>query len=185
MRNPRLLLLLLAALAMGATGCERKRDAYKRAKTEGLHLDAGGLKYQIQLSRLMNPKIALDRSLLRDVPPTEQKPNREQAYFGVWLEIENDSKGIHQSASQFEIEDSLGKKYEPIAIDPEKSPFYYASTRMKPHAVLPDPDSPPGQTSPGGLFLLFKLDLTAYQNRPLEFRIIPPVDADAEVELDL
>jgi hypothetical protein len=185
--RPRLLVfVLLAAIAAFGAGCARKQEGgYKRAKTEGLDLGAGHLKYQIQLSRSLNPKNELDRSLLRFAPTDVNKPSPKQEWFGIWLRVENDGKKPQFSASRFEILDSLGKRYKPIPLDAKKSPLYYTPVKVNPKVVLPDPDSVPGQGGPRGLFLLFKLDLTAYQNRPLEFRVIPPVGDEARVELDL
>src|SRR4051794_38877061 len=121
MPRPRLLIVVLvAALAVIGAGCARKQQGgYKRAKTEGLDLKAGGLKYQIQLSRSLNPQLELDRSLLRYVPPGEHQPTATQEWFGIWLRTENDSTKPAFSATKFEIEDSLGKRYTPIRLDPK------------------------------------------------------------------
>jgi hypothetical protein len=181
----RLILVPLAALALVGAGCEKKESAYKEAKTEGLYLRAGGLKYQIQLSRSLNPRIQPDLELLRGIPASEKAPGKTEEWFGVWIRVENDGTKPHFSASQFEIEDSLGNKYEPVAIKVKDNPLAYQAQKLQPDHLIPEPDSMNGQVGTRGAFLLFKLNLTAYQNRPLEFTIKPPVDTDAKTELDL
>jgi hypothetical protein len=50
----RAVLVIVAVLAL--VGCGRGEGVLTTAETEGLYLDVGGLKYQVQLSRYMNPK---------------------------------------------------------------------------------------------------------------------------------
>src|SRR3954453_20529495 len=123
MVSPRLLLLvLLSAFVAVVAGCSGKESAYKEAKSEGLYLRAGGLKYQIQLSRTLNPRMAPDNEFLRGIPrseklpgkafraglpPPEKLPGKDEEWFGVWLRDENDSDKPHFAARRFEITDSL------------------------------------------------------------------------------
>ena len=53
------LLIVVAALVL--VGCGRGEGQVTTAETEGLYLDIGGLKYQVQLSRYMNPSDIEDR----------------------------------------------------------------------------------------------------------------------------
>jgi hypothetical protein len=185
--SPRLLLLvLLASFVAVVAGCGEKEEAYKEAKSEGLYLRAGGLKYQIQLSRTLNPRMAPDNEFLRGLPRSEKLPGKDEEWFGVWLRVENDSDKPHFAARRFEITDSLDKVYEPVAIKTAENPHAYIPGRhLSPRQLMPDPQSLVGQTGIRGAFLLFKLNLSAYQNRPLEFVIKPPIDREAKTELDL
>ena len=54
------LLALLAALA----GCGNKLETRTLGNTEGLYLDVGDLKYQVQMSRLINPADIEDSAYL-------------------------------------------------------------------------------------------------------------------------
>ena len=54
-----LLLVALAALVVGA--CGNKEDKTLHGATEGIYIDVGGLKYQVQISRVLNPTDREDR----------------------------------------------------------------------------------------------------------------------------
>ena len=60
-------LLIVAALAVagcgGGTG-----QLVTSADTEGIYLDLGGMKYQVQISRLLNPTDREDEGYLVDLP---------------------------------------------------------------------------------------------------------------------
>jgi hypothetical protein len=179
--------VLMSLCAVASAGCEKK-DAYTDAPTEGSYLAAGGLKYQIQDSRELNPSLVEDRAYLRRLPADERKLTKNQTWFGVWLRVENDSDRPLRSAESFEITDTLGKVYSPepsVAGDE----LGYAATTLPPAAILPNQDSIAGRTGPlEGALLLFKIEPSAYQNRPLEFRIISPTDPTrvaARVQLDV
>jgi hypothetical protein len=181
-------LLAVSIVALGATGCNGKQDAYSEGATEGTYLAAGGLKYQVQVSRELNPSLIEDRAYLRRLPAHERKIASDQTWFGVWLRVENNSDRPLRSTPSFEITDTLGKSYspEPSARGDELA---YAPTTLSPGALQPNIDSIAGRTGPlEGAILLFKIDTSAYQNRPLEFRIISPTDptrVEARVQLDV
>jgi hypothetical protein len=184
----RLLAVVSVSLcAVGSAGCD-KQDAYTEAPTEGTYLAAGGLKYQIQLSRELNQSLVEDRAYLRRLPADERKLQPGQTWFGVWMRVQNDSDQFLRSADSFEITDTLDKVYSPEPSD-EGDELAYAATTLPPETIEPNPDSIAGRSGPvEGAILLFKLDTTAYQNRPLDFRIISPTDptrVEARVELDL
>jgi hypothetical protein len=179
--------LVLVVVALAVAGCD-KHDAYTHADTEGLYLAAGGLTYQVQLSRELNPGLVEDHAYLHDLPPGSTPPSRDQEWFGVWLRIENQTNRPIRSTSGFEITDTLGRTYKPIATRVGDE-LAYAPTRLAPQAIVPNRDSIAGRTGPlMGALLIFKLDNSAYQNRPLEFHILSPDDpskTDARVGLDL
>ena len=61
-----LLLVVIAALAVGA--CGDKQEITLHGATEGTYIDVGGLKYQVQISRLLNPTDREDEGYLIDLP---------------------------------------------------------------------------------------------------------------------
>ena len=48
-------LLLLTLVAALFAGCGNKGEEHIEAETEGIYLVAGGLTYQVQMSRFLNP----------------------------------------------------------------------------------------------------------------------------------
>ena len=62
----RRLLVISAALlcALAAAGCGNKQETVTLGETEGIYLDIDELKYQVQISRYMNPDDVEDQAYL-------------------------------------------------------------------------------------------------------------------------
>ena len=172
----RLLLLLVLAAALVAGGCGNKLETRTSGATEGLYIDVGELKYQVQISRILNPSDVEDRNYLTNLPAGTLPPKGDEAWFGVWLRVENtSSKKSLPTASNFEIRDTQGATYRPY--QQTGNVFAYQPVdRLGPNTVLPDQEAPAGFGPIQGSLLLFKLTTTTLANRPLEFRIISPTD---------
>jgi len=179
-------LLMLLALTTVLAGCAEKIETRTVGETEGLYIDIGELKYQVQVSRIINPDDIEDRHYLTGLPEGTLPPKADEAWFGVWLRVQNTtSEKTLQTAEQFQIVDTQEHEFEPIEL--EGNPFAYAPQALGPNTVLPDSESPPGQGPIQGSLLLFKLTNEALQNRPLEFKIQSPEQADdiGIVDLDI
>jgi hypothetical protein len=177
-------LLLLLALAAALAGCGNKLETRTSGETEGLYIDVGELKYQVQESRILNPNEIEDRAYLAGLPAGTLPPKPSEAWFGVWLRVQNTtSKKTLPAAESFAITDTQEHVFEPVQL--EHNPFAYAPSDLKPNTVLPDPNSPAGEGVIQGALLLFKLTTEAIANRPLEFRIESPTNADEVGVVDL
>jgi hypothetical protein len=159
------LALIAALIALVAAGCGRGEGVRTTAETEGLYLDIGGLKYQVQLSRYMNENDVEDREYLEGLGETTPPPAADETWFGVWVRVQNVSGEPRQSANVWEIHDTQENIYRPVPLD---SPFAYEPGMVPPHAVWPPPDSAAGQGPAQGSLLLFKVKVDSLQNRPLE-----------------
>lgn len=181
------LTLALALVAFG--GCGNKRDAYTTADTEGVYLAADGLTYQVQLSRELNPALVEDRTLLRGLPASETRLTPDEVLFGVWLRVENNGNATHVSSDNFEIIDTEDNHYAPLTVDPSLNSFIYQPQTMRSGDLYPDLDSVASSCCPRqGALLIFRLNRSVYNNRPLDFDIRTtrtPVRTEASVELDL
>jgi hypothetical protein len=156
-----------ALLVLVAAGCGKSSGTavQQTAETEGLYLDVNGLKYQIQMSRFMNPNDVEDREYLVGLPEGAEAPSGDEIYFGVWVRVENTSE-----ATIWEIHDTQENIYRPLAIDTEVNPFVYEAVDVPPKTVIPLATSAAGQGPTQGLLLLFKIKNEAFQNRPLELK---------------
>jgi hypothetical protein len=183
----RLLMILVLAAALVVGGCGNKLETRTEGQTEGLYIDVGELKYQIQISRILNPSDIEDRNYLTDLPQGTLPPKADEAWFGVWIRVENTNSGKSlPTASSFEIRDTQGNVFRPYA--QLHNPFaYQAVDKLGPNAILPNPDTPAGFGPIQGSLILFKLTTTTLANRPLEFRIISPTDPNniGVVDLDV
>ncbi len=169
----RLIRIALATALVGlvAAGCGGTH-ATLVAETEGIYLDVNGLKYQIEMSRYMNPADIEDREYLRGLPEDEAATTGEQTWFGVWIRVQNVSETeTRQSATEWAIHDTQENVYEPVPLDPEVNVFaFQPGTELPPMSVLPLPSTAAGQGPIQGLLLLFKIENDSFQNRPLELK---------------
>jgi hypothetical protein len=185
-RTPRLLsLALLVTAALAAGGCATGHSSIvKTAETEGIYLDLGGMKYQVQISRYMNPSDVEDRSYLAGLP-TGVEPTGKETWFGVFMRVENETDRPLPAAHDFEIVDTQENVYRPIPLDAKSNPFAYQGGEVGPRSILPLPDSAAGNTPIQGALVLFKVKVESLQNRPLELHIIGSGGDKATVALDV
>ncbi len=178
-----LMLVALAAVALGA--CGNKEKVTLHGDTEGIYVDVGGLKYQVQISRLLNPTDREDSGYLVDLPAGQQL-GADENWFAVFMRVENDSDKPAPATNGYSIRDTQGHVYKPIAMGP-KNVFAYRAAVLQPKDVLPLPSSPAAESTIQGSMLLFKIPVANFQNRPLVLRI-PPAEGGGPtgtVDLDV
>lgn len=187
MRPLTLASLAVLALAPTLSACGTKTTTVKRAETEGLYVNVGPLKYQVQISRALNPgAVAEDRTMLQGVSPAEARLGPNEVWFAVFLRVENESARPQRPAEVFELADQQGGVFEPVEIGPG-NPFRYDRSPIPPNGYAPAPDTVARQLgSIGGMLQLFKVPRQALDNRPVELRIRSVVPADeATVQIDV
>jgi hypothetical protein len=177
-------MVLVLAAALVAGGCGNKQDTRTIGETEGIYIDVGDLKYQVQISRILNPSDIEDRNYLTQLPAGTLPPKADEAWFGVWIRAQNTtSEQSFDTAQDFEIVDTQENTFEPIEL--EENEWAYMPRRLGPNTVLPDSQEPAGQGPVQGSLILFKLTNEALQNRPLEFKIKNPTNPDDVGIVDL
>ena len=137
-----LLLVAVAALAVGA--CGNKESETLHGDTEGIYIDVGGLKYQVQISRVLNPTDREDRDYLVDLPAGEQLAADEN-WFAVFMRVENDGDKAEPATDAYSIKDTQGNVYKPVAMGP-KNVFAYRPAVLQPKDILPLPGSAAART---------------------------------------
>ncbi|MEA2249281.1 MAG: hypothetical protein QOH46_3810 [Solirubrobacteraceae bacterium] len=189
MRRPTIIALaLLCALALGACGTKEHRILH--GGTEGVYLDLGPegiepVKYQVQISRVLNPADPEDKAYLVGLPGDQSRLPAGQEWFAVFVRAQNEASTAQQAASDYTITDTQGTKFRPVQFGPENV-FAYRGGRIGPHGVIPVPDSPPAETTIQGSLLLFRIPTKNLENRPLELAIRAPGIPDvATVDLDV
>ena len=179
-----LLVALSLAIVAGLSACGNKQDKTLTAETEGTYVDLGDLKYQVQISRPLNPADIEDREYLKGV--TDQLGPDDQ-WFAVFVRVQNESDKAQKPATQYEITDTEEDTYNPVSIDTKSNDFAYNPTPIEGKGILPHPSAIAGQNSINGQLLLFKIPRTSLDNRPLELKIHNPADYQqtAVVNLDV
>ncbi|HEX2084395.1 MAG TPA: hypothetical protein VHF89_01820 [Solirubrobacteraceae bacterium] len=182
MAPSRLTVLLLAAvLAVGVSACgqeERDPGGFQTenaqvAETEGIYLEIGEMKYQVQTSRQLNPLLEADEEYFDGVSESDLDLADDEVWFGVWMRVENESEEPQQAADRFTIVDTQENEYVPIGIG-EQNVFAYRAGTVDGGELYPLPTTTAGERPPNGALLLFKLKRFSLDNRPLELVIDSP-----------
>jgi hypothetical protein len=191
LRKP--LLPALAALALVAfAGCG---DSHTKVSTgtyagesgaNAPYLDVGPLKYEVQLSRQLNPFDTEDATYLQGLSPTQRTLTRAQEWFAVFVQVYNGTSESRLAASTLTITDTQGLTYTPLVPDASNQ-FAYRGGEVPANARLPIADSVAAAGPTQGALLLYKIQVVSLDNRPLKLKIVDPLDASrtATAELDV
>lgn len=172
------------AAATSLTACGETHPT--SAATEGIYVNTGGLKYQVQISRQLNPWDNEDRDYLigRTGANANLAPNQD--WFGVFLRVFNTSNSPHPAAQQFYIEDTTGKRFNPVPLNQQVNVVAYQPLTVAPGNSIPVPNSLASTNPTQGGLVLFKIPVGSFANRPLELHIVPPAGGpQATVDLDV
>jgi hypothetical protein len=185
-RLARLALLCLAsAAALAASGCGNKEEFVTIGHTEGIYVTVDDLKYQIQISRILNEASPEDQGYLKGLPEGEELSD-DEVWYGVFMRVQNDSGEPHEMAEEFTIHDTEDNEFEPLELDPEVNAFVYQPYELPAGALSPRLDSPASDNTIRGGLLLFKVNASSLGNRPLEFEIASPSGGEnAIIDIDV
>jgi hypothetical protein len=191
LRKPILALpAVLAAVALGACG-----DSHTKVTTgtyagesgaNAPYLDVGPLKYEVQLSRELNPANSEDAAYLKGLGAAESKLEPGQEWFAVFVAVYNSTGRSERAAETMTISDTQGNVYAPI-VPSTVNEYAYRGGVAIPKEQLPAPDRTPFFGPTQGSMLLYKIKLISLDNRPLELKITNPEDLaeSAKAELDV
>ncbi len=172
-----------AACAFGLSACGEEEAPNLRAETEGAYIEVGELKYQVQISRPLNPGIRSDAELLSGLPAEEQELPPDQQFFAVFIRVENETNEPHPSSIEFTIEDTQGATFEPIPVD---NLIAYRPELVFPGDLLPNEQTVASFGQTQGAMLLFRIPVQALENRPLELRVQEPRgETEGTIDLDV
>jgi hypothetical protein len=185
-RSPRILASCLAvAASLAVAGCGQKEEVATHGSTEGIYVTVDDLKYQVQISRILDPASPEDEAYLRGLPAGESLA-QDEVWFGIFMRVENDSTGTHPAAREFVISDTQNARFRPLTLDPAKNVFLYQPSDLPAGKLLPVPDAPASDNTIGGSLILFKVKTGSLYNRPLELEIASPTGgANATIDLDV
>ena len=196
MNSARLLAVLLtlaSVLVLAACGAEEqpatKAESYQSvnaqlAETEGIYLTIDEMKYQVQVSRQLNPFLVDDESYLEGLSPADRRLGKDQEWFAVFMRVENEVDEPKPNAVDFEVKDTQENVYRPVRVGPSNV-WAYRPTTVPPLELYPNPNSPAGERPPYATVLLFKLRRFSLDNRPLELIITGREGEQAIVNLDV
>jgi hypothetical protein len=180
------ILASVAALALGIAACGKTNNP-STEENDGVYVTAGPITYQLQVSRTLSPYATEDSQYLRGLPPTETSLAPSQIWYGVFLWAKNQTKQWEPTANTFDIVDTEGNHYYPLRVNPSANGYAWTPQRLAPGAIQPGPDTQASFGPTQGGLLLFKLNNTVYDNRPLtlEIRGGPAHKVWSTISLDL
>jgi hypothetical protein len=173
-------LALVAALLAGAltvAGCGE--DEEELDVIEGEPVELGELRYNVQITRFLNPSDPEDEAYLvgqRDASPDDD-------YLGVFMTIENESDSSVQLPDEMTVVDTRDNTYEP-----RESESVYAlelGATLEGGGELPAPATPAATGPISGAMVLFLVNRNVTENRPIELEIPSSTGEEARVELDI
>ena len=171
-----------AALAVVVTACGGSSSPHAAtgqltghmvadANNDGTYVEAGGITYQMQISRELNPYSAEDSAYVKGLPLGIAGPGPSQLWYGVFLWAKNQHHRAYTTARNFVIEDTQGNKYYPVALSSANA-YAWTPQTLQYNETFPGPDSTASLGATQGALLLFKLSDSVYDNRPLTLYIL-------------
>lgn len=163
-RPASILVCLLIALAGTVAACGGEEELGEAVEGEPLELT--NLGYNVGITRFLNPEDHEDEEYLVGLPGAETGT----AYLGVFLSIENQTETERPSAHQYTVVDTLGGESE--ALEEIESPYALdVGAAVPAEGELPPPNTT-AQTGPiSGALLVFLVDDTVNENRPLKLEV--------------
>jgi hypothetical protein len=178
-------LVALACAAVVLAGCG-KTTRPASVENNGVYVDAGPVTYQLQISRELNQYSTEDAQYVNGLPAGTTPPSPSQLWYGVFLWAKNQTKSPHMTSDNIDIVDTDGNHYYPISLNHAANPYAWTAEQLGPGAIEPGPDTTASFGPTQGGLLLFKLNSSAYDNRPLLLEIRGPGNQLwATISLDL
>jgi len=170
-------LLALFVLALPMAGCGD--DEPELDVIEGEPIESDDVKFNVVISRFLNPDDTEDQGYLvgQDDPlPGEQ-------YFGVFMQVKNHGEEDSAIPEELTITDTLDNEYEPLETE---SPYALPlGAPLAPDEEFPIPNSIAADGPTQGSLILFLIEESSTENRPLELEIPLPSGDAGIVELDI
>jgi hypothetical protein len=175
-------LLALAVLALAAIGLAACGASHERTSgEEGEFIAVGPATYQVQLTRLLNPRVRPDDAYLRG----QQPATKEESYLAVFLQIKNDGDAPYSPPRDMKVVDTQGNEYLPL--DSTQSGFGLDFAEpIPPGDLAPPADSPAAEGPINGAMVLFRVtNESAISNLPLELEVPTGKDSSSKIALDI
>jgi hypothetical protein len=177
---------LTLALGLAACGHKQAHPSLADANNDGSYVDAGPVTYQLQISRILSPYGAEDSQYVKGLPPGTPPLTATQQWYGVFLWAKNQTNKPQTTSDNFVITDTQGNKYYPLDLNFAENPYAWKSMTLQPLGVEPGPSTTASDGPTQGGLLLFKINDSAYDNRPLTFYILGSSNQQlASISLDL
>jgi hypothetical protein len=166
------------AVALAVTACGSSKHAPAKpgvlsghevgnVVNDGSYIQAGPITYQLEISRELNPYSIQDAPYVKGLPAGYPPPTANQLWYGVFLWAKNQHHTPYRTSDNFEIVDTQGDVYRPVKLNTALNPWAWTSQLLQKNDTEPGENSVQSEGESQGGLLLFKVDNSVYQNRPL------------------
>jgi hypothetical protein len=156
---------LCGLIAVGAAGCG---NDFGKEADEGVPIKLGNLEFNVQETRFLNPAQPDDKDYLEG----QQLPTPAgKSYLGVFLTIHNggDDAVTLPADADISVVDTTGADFTAI---PTHTPFGAPlDSELAGHSDIPAPDTAAANGPTQGAIVLFLVDQSVNENRPLKLEI--------------
>jgi hypothetical protein len=143
------------------------------ANNNGDYVDAGGITYQLQISRELNQYSTEDSQYVKGLPAgVSADLTPTQLWYGVFLWAKNQSDQPLKTTDNFEMVDTQGNVYRPVQLDTALNPFAWTAQKLQHGSIEPKLGTIAANGATQGGLLLFKVSTNVYSNRPLTLYIL-------------
>jgi hypothetical protein len=175
----RILIALVALLALALPLAACGGEEHELDVAEGEPIISDDVTYNVVLSRFLNPDDTEDEGYLEGQPA----PPEQQQYFGVFMQLHNDSEEDITVPEELTIKDTLDNEYTPLETEspyalPLGAPLLAGERFPEANSIAAD-----GPTQ--GSLILYVIEEASTENRPLELEIPLPSGETGIVELDI
>jgi hypothetical protein len=172
-------MVLVPMALFSVAGCGNQEERTEGEEGEFVH--AGEAVYQVQLTRLLNPRQRPDDSLVRG---QLRLPSNEQ-FLGVFMRIKNEGKEGYAPPRDMKVVDSEGNEYLPL--DATQSGFGLDfGEEIESGDEAPAPNSPAAEGPNGAAMVLFRVKTaSATDNLPLELEVPTGAETSSRIVLDV
>jgi hypothetical protein len=173
-----ILLVPITLFTLAACG---NKDEERTRGSEGEFIHAGEAVYQVQLTRLLNPRQRPDDTLVRG----QLRLPRDEQFLGVFMKIKNEGKKGYLPPRDMRVVDSEGNEYLPLDANQSNFGLDFAA-EIAPGAFAPPPDSPAIEGRSGASLVLFRVkNVSATDNLPLILEIPNGTRVPSRIALDV
>lgn len=163
--------LLGAGLGLSACGHSNHPPT---SENNGVYITAGPITYQLQISRLLNQYATEDSQYITGLPTGQSTLSGGEQWYAVFLWAKNQTNKTQVVTNNFDIVDTQGKHYYPVAVNAGTNPYAWRAQSLAPGGTEPAPDTTASFGPTQGALLLFKVDSSVFDNRPLTLEIRSP-----------
>ena len=165
---------VVAIVALGGCGV----SAHEIEVNEGESLELGDLRFDVQITRFLNPSSVEDAGYLEGAPPLA----KGQVYLGVFMQVKNEGEGANVVPFPFKITDTRGTIY--VEEDIENDFALVPGTPLDPDQSVPGLETVARNGPIEGSLILFRIPESSTENRPFQLEVPGPGEP-GEIELDL